>query len=280
MTWFGKILSQLNEGYGNQERTPDNIKFVPRYETAFKPGDTVFYLRNTGKERAYFYGTVQKVEAGKVYYIEKDDESGKVRFRDYNNGDLYHCLSWLKPIRESGAWQFLSSDGLQANPFKVGYETSDNLMLSDKHRPKEGDDLHAVEDGRLFIFIHWTKRGFKEYYDYGTGEFVGSVNVGAMNVSKSVWMCEKGKPEPKKVNKNNYDPNQYVMVPEKYQDSAVIRVGATDVWNFKLVFVLLHCFPWLKGLKAKWTEPGSGKIAMVAVGELPNVKARLKELGI
>ena len=273
MGWLGKIVESLGEDFVNGRRknaTPDNIRFVPRNNTAFA-GDTIFYARNTSKGLVSMYGTVTGMDGDKVLFTENNDESKKPHFIAYNSKNLFHCAAWLKPVKDSGAWAFDTTE------YHVGYETSSNLQLVNKHRPKPEDEKVGVPDGVLMVTINWITRGYKEYYRHDNGEFVGAVNVKAMHKSKTVWAGKKGEAEPMKVYSDRYDASQYVVIPEEFQDDCVLLVGTKAAWNFRRVLGIGYVCPWLRDMKAPWSEPGSNRIANINPFELPQVKAKMRK---
>jgi hypothetical protein len=276
MSWFGNIVGQVNEAY----KTPESIeklKFIPRNETAFIPGDTIYYYYR----EVYRYGMINSVENGIVSYNEKlpnGDLRSKPQTISIGNNNLYHCTSWLKPVEISGAWQ------LPGNPkenYVVGYEKPNNLKLYNKNAPKDDANRFVqTEEGKLYIVVHLKKLGYKEYYDYSTGEYVGTVDVQAMNVSNTVLACKIGTTEPVKVKLGKYNTSQYGVIPTEFQNSATLKIGKDYAWNFEHIIGIGYVCPWLKDMKALWSEPGANKAIFCNPFEEQEFKDKMAELGL
>ncbi len=279
MTWFADIVSKINEAYIAPDGF-DKVKYIPRNETAFIPGDTVFYLRSgaqkiTGSNTGYFYGVVDSVKDGLVYFKEKNPDgslSDKLRKSAFDNKNLYYCMAWRKPVEDSGAWK------MGPSAYKVSYEKSNSLKLYSR---KGGNKQVApVEDGKLFVVVHTITLGYKDYYDYETGAYVGTVDVQKMNISKTVWGCKKGSAEPTTIKIDNYNKSMYGVIPEEFQQSAVLKIGGKTCWNFKHVLGIGYLCPWLKDMDAPWSEPGADSVKVCNPFEFPEVRAKMEELGI
>ena len=281
MSWFGNIVGQVNEAY----MAPDSfeqVKYIPRNETAFRPGDTIFYLRSgaqkiTGKNTGYFYGVVDSVDGGTIVFREKNPDgtlSNKPRSTKFDNKNVYYCLSWRKPVETSGAWK----NG--PTSYKVGYEVSNKLSLYDKKNKQNGKKQFSVEDGKLFVVVHLIALGYKEYYDYTTGEYVGTVDVQAMNISNTVLACKKGTTEPIKIKLGNFNESMYGVIPTEFQNSAVLKIGNKTAWNFKHVIGIGYICPWLKEMNAPWSEPGADTVKVCNPFNIPEIRAKMAELGL
>ena len=273
MSWFGNIVEQVNEAYKKPESI-EEMKYIPRNNTAFIPGDTIYYYyRNV-----YRYGLVNNVENGVVSYYEKLPDGGlskKPQTISIANKNLYHCISWLKPVEECGAWQ------MDQKLYNVSYEKPDNLKLYNKKVSKDNENRFVqVDGGRLFVVVHLKTLGYKHYYDYKTGEYVGTVDVQAENISNSVYACKKGTSEPVKIKLGTYNTSQFGVIPTEFQNSAVLEIGNKKAWNFKNVIGIGYICPWLKEMDAPWSEPGADNVVVCNPFNIPEIKAKMAELGL
>ncbi len=274
MSWFGNIVSQLNEVYyGNRENgDPTKVVKMPHDTSAFAPGDVVFYVKNTGHGVENRYGTIDKVEDGRVFFV--DNTTKKMGFRDLNSSHLLHCRSWIKPAQESGVL------GGSINDYMISYVMSDGLKVSDKHTPNPNDVLKEVPGGMRLIVVWCKTKGYKMYYKWPDGEFVGALNVGAMHRSNTLVACKKGTSEPTTVYAGKYNASQYGVIPEEFQGSAVLKIGNKKAWNFKHVIGIGYICPWLKDMDAPWSEPGSDTVRVCNPFNVPEIRAKMAELGL
>lgn len=275
MSWFGNIVGQVNEAYKTPESI-ENVKFIPRNETAFIPGDTIYYYYR----QQYRYGVVNSVQNGIVSYNEKLP-NGELRSKpqtiSIGNTNLYYCTSWLKPVDASGAWKL----GNPRETYAVGYEKPSNLKLYNKKVPKDDANRFVqTEEGKLYIVVHLKGLGYKEYYDYSTGEYIGTVDVQAMNISNTVLACKKGTTEPIKIKLGNFNESMYGVIPTEFQNSAVLKIGNKTAWNFKHVIGIGYVCPWLKEMDAPWSEPGSDTVRVCNPFNIPEIRAKMAELGL
>lgn len=229
----------VNEDVENWIRKNTGYQKIYHDNTAFVEGDKVFI---------YFEGTVNgKRSCGECWRTVSSYDGNTLKFSDN-----------LQPSEMSYKSQYIKTcDAWERAYNNLSYAIGDEKTIKDI---KLNSKLSYERlNGVLCIVITSYAYTVKYYFRHVDGSFVKKDTPSMLWTSK--FAGKRGFPEAVKVSCLKYDPNLYVIIPDRFQNEFVIR-NSQDIfyaWNYKHKEEILKFCPWLKGMKAPWATDDTNR---------------------